>query len=113
MFNIGDFVTRKSHNNDIVFVIDSIDGDIYYLKGVNVRLYADSFYDDLLLYDKYSDDTDIFRPNMEEFRKLDRDEYFYLPGKILHLDGDMDYLEKCMNFYHKNKVMAYGLYVGK
>ena len=47
MFNIGDYVTRKSYNNDIVFKIIDIRDNIYYLKGVNFRLYADSPRDDL------------------------------------------------------------------
>ena len=40
---------------------------------------------------------------------LDRNEYFYLPGRILHIDGDNEYLEKCMNFYKKNRIKAYGI----
>ena len=51
MFNIGDFVTRNSYNNDIVFKIIGIQNDTYFLKGVCVRLYADSHKDDLVLYD--------------------------------------------------------------
>ena len=109
--NIGDLVTRKSYNNDIVFIISNIKDDIYYLKGVSIRLYADSFKDDLVLYT--SKVTDEFKPNINDYQELDRDEYFYLPGKILHLDGDADYLEKCMNFYKKNKIKANGLYLAE
>ena len=57
------------------------------------------------------ENKDSFRPNIDEYRDLDRNEYFYLPGRILHLDGDEEYLEKCMNFYKKNKIRAYGLYL--
>ncbi|MGN1358742.1 MAG: sporulation peptidase YabG [Bacilli bacterium] len=110
MFNVGDYVTRKSYNNDIIFKIIDIKGDIYYLKGVSVRLYADSYVDDLVLCkDDY--EADSFRPSIDEYRDLNRNEYFYLPGRILHLDGDQDYLEKCMSFYKKNKIRAYGLYM--
>lgn len=109
MFNIGDFVTRKSYNNDIIFKIIEIKDDIYYLKGVTVRLYADSFYDDLVLSDDKVDDE--FRPNILEYRDLNRNEYFYLPGIILHIDGDKDYLDKCMSFYKSNKIKAYGIYL--
>ena len=109
MFNIGDYVTRNSYDNDIVFKIIDIQGDIYYLKGVSVRLLADSPKSDLVLCNDCVDDT--FRPSIEEYRNLDRNEYFYLPGRILHLDGDKDYLEKCMSFYKKNKIRAYGLHL--
>ncbi len=110
MFNVGDIVTRKSYNNDITFKIIDIKGDIYYLKGVSVRLYADSPGSDLVLSDENNED-DSFRPSIDEYRNLDRNEYFYLPGIILHLDGDREYLDKCMAFYKKNKIKAYGLYL--
>ena len=32
MFNVGDLVTRKTYNNDIVFKIIDIKNDVYYLK---------------------------------------------------------------------------------
>lgn len=110
MFNVGDYVTRNSYNNDIVFKIIGIEKDIYYLKGVCVRLYADSYKDDLVLCDDYTDD-DNFRPSIDEYKDLNRNEYFYLPGIILHIDGDKDYLDKCMSFYKSNKLKAYGLYM--
>ena len=94
MFNIGDYVTRNSYNNDIVFKIIDIKGEVYYLKGVSVRLYADSYQDDLVKCDDEMD-KDTFRPSIDEYRNLNRNEYFYLPGRILHIDGDKEYLEKC------------------
>ena len=112
MFNIGDYVTRNSYDNDIIFKIVDIKGDIYYLKGVSVRLLADSPKSDLVLCDE-ENSNDGFKPSMEEYRDLNRNEYFYLPGIILHLDGDKEYLEKCMNFYKSNKIRAYGLYVSE
>ena len=87
MFNIGDYVTRNSYNNDIIFKIIDIRNDIYYLKGLCVRLYADSYGDDLVLCNDL-EDKDSFKPSIDEYRNLDRNEYFYLPGRILHLDGD-------------------------
>lgn len=108
MFQIGDLVTRKSYDNDIVFKIIGIREDNYILKGVFVRLFADSSKDDLKIYT--SDETDDFLPIIDGYRELERNEYFYLPGRILHIDGDNDYLEKCMNFYKKNKLKAYGVF---
>lgn len=110
MFNIGDYVTRNSYNNDIIFEIIDIKDNIYYLRGISVRLYADSSKDDLVLCTEI-DDKDNFRPSIDDYRNLDRNEYFYLPGRILHLDGDKDYLDKCMNFYKNNKIRAYGLFI--
>ena len=109
MFKVGDLVTRISYNNDIVFRIVDIKNNIYYLKGTNVRLSADSPKEDLLKCDEEKI-NDGFLPVLEEYRTLDRNEYFYLPGKILHIDADNEYLEKCMNFYKKNKIKAYGVF---
>ena len=41
-FKVGDHVTRNSYHNDLVFKIIKIEDDIFYLKGINIRLYADS-----------------------------------------------------------------------
>ena len=112
LFKIGDYVTRNSYNNDTVFKIISMENDIYNLKGVDVRLYADSPPDDLQLYNIDNPNENIddeFVTETNEILNLDRNSFFYLPGKILHIDGDGDYLERCMRFYKKMKVQAYGV----
>ncbi len=108
MFNVGDLVTRNSYNNDTIFKIIDIDNNIATLKGINIRLFADSDLSDLRKVDtkeKIKDD-DIFLDRFDI--KLDRNEYFYLPGKVLHIDGDEDYLERCMDFYKQVHVKAIG-----
>ena len=91
MFQLGDIVTRKSYDNDIIFKIINIDGDNYILKGVTVRLFADSTKEDLKMFTDNEEDDD-FSPIIDGYRSLERNEYFYLPGRILHIDGDNDYL---------------------
>lgn len=86
MYKIGDVVTRKSYDNDVIFKIINIIDDNYILKGINVRLYADSYEDDLKIVS--GEVKNDFNPKIEEYRTLDRDEYFYLPGKVLHIDAD-------------------------
>ena len=57
---IGDYVTRISHKHDMVFKVTDIVEDTCYLRGVNVRLCADSFIDDLVKIEyQESDDSDI------------------------------------------------------
>lgn len=109
LFNVGDFVSRYSHGNDLIFKIVEIKEKLVILKGVNVRLVADAFIEDLKKIDKNNedeDDRDVVK-KVEEFANLDRSEFFYLPGKILHIDGDQDYLKRCKEFYEKIKVLAY------
>ena len=111
MFKIGDFVTRNSYNNDILFTIIDIKDDIAYLKGIDVRLYADSSLGDLeeadVDYDTNKDRNDAKK--IKDMLNLDRSEYFYLPGKILHIDGDKDYLRRCIDFYKDMHLEAYGV----
>lgn len=108
MFKVGDVVTRKSYNSDIIFKISKIVDKIYFLNGINVRLIADSNEEDLIHYDgdTLSNDSDLI-DRIDE--KLDRTDFFYLPGKILHIDGDCDYLDRCLKLYKKFNVLAYGI----
>ncbi len=110
--NIGDYVSRNSYNNDILFkIIDLCDG-VATLKGVDLRLYADSAISDLKKEKEIpsilKNDRKIINKNLKDL-DLNRDEYFYLPGKILHIDGDEEYLERCINFYRDLNVKAYGI----
>lgn len=110
LFQIGDIVTRNSYHNDTFFIIVGIEGNVAYLKGINLRLYADSELTDLVKVEKTDviDDERITNSITNDLN-LDRSEFFYLPGKVLHIDGDEDYLKRCMNFYKKLNIMAYGL----
>lgn len=106
---VGDLVTRKSYNNDTIFVIENINDDICELKGVIVRLYADADISDLEKYDgEIKDDSKDFYERIKENFNLDRNNYFYLPGKILHIDGDELYLKKCLKYYEECNLMAVG-----
>ena len=111
LFKVGDIVSRNSYNNDTLFKIVSIEDGLINLKGVEVRLYADSPPGDLKLEKDLSlknEDEELIEEVNETIR-LDRNEFFYLPGKVLHIDGDDEYLERCINFYKKMKVKTYAL----
>lgn len=112
MFKVGDYVTRNSYDNDIVFKIIDIKDNVFYLKGMCLRLIADSYVEDLKECKK-EECSDNFQPSLDEYRSLNRGEYFYLPGVILHIDGDKDYLDKCMTFYKNSKIKAYGYFINE
>lgn len=101
----GDFVTRNSYNNDTIFKVINIKNNVYYLKGVEVRLFADAYFSDLEKVD-YKAEKDEIRLNFD--LPMDRDDYFYLPAKVLHFDGDPSYLKRCLDFYKEHGVMAVG-----
>ena len=103
MFKVGDIVTRKKYNNDILFRIKEIKGNKIILCGVDIRLYADSYEDDLVLSTIKKEEI-----KYDCLRKLNTSDYFYIPGVILHLDSDKDYLNKCMEYYKSQKIKCYG-----
>lgn len=105
----GDFVTRKSHDHDTVFKVINIKNGIYYLKGVEVRLYADSELKDLVKVVEPERESDgDFLEKVKDELILDRSDFFYMPAKVLHLDGDEEYLNRCLKFYKEAKVFAVG-----
>ena len=110
MIKKGDVVSRNSYNNDILFYVEKIidtdnRGRIAILKGVTIRIEADSPIDDLRLLDK----KNIQNGNYDETKRSDqieniqnRNKLKY--GKILHLDGDKRYSEKTERYYRKRNL---------
>lgn len=111
-FKIGDYVSRNSYNNDTVFKIIDITEKQIYLKGVDIRLYADAPFEDLVKCEYIRNDKEfIDKINIRE--KMDRSDFFYLPPKILHIDGDPEYMGRCLEFYKKANVLAIGEYINE
>ena len=73
-FQKGDYVTRNSYNNDTVFKIINIKENICYLKGKNVRLYADS--DILDLAPAKISNEDNFEDSIDDLEILDRSSFY-------------------------------------
>src|SRR5690554_8136161 len=42
---------------------------------------------------------------------INEERAFLLPAKVLHLDGDQTYFEKCIKAYQKLGIHVHGLYV--
>lgn len=103
----GDYVTRNSYGNDTVFKVINVSDNMYYLKGVEVRLYADATFDDLRLEEDIKEFDPIDEIDIKD-ELLTRGDYFYLPAKVLHIDGDEDYLSRCLKFYKRNGILAIG-----
>lgn len=100
MFHENDLVTRKSYNNDIVFKILFLQNNYAILQGVDIRLCADCFITDLKKYEMV---RDVVEENILPIKKGN-----YLNGKILHIDGDVEYLKRSMKLYEQYNVPAVG-----
>lgn len=131
---IGDIVVRKSYDRDVTFkIIDTkeIDGkEMFILKGINIRIIADAEYDDLEKADEEDSGSKdkilntrvndaikkamILRNDVHEradkYPKIkEKDELLFgRPGKILHIDGDSDYMETCLKVYKQLSLDAIG-----
>lgn len=103
-FKKGDYVSRISYNHDIVFKVINIVDNKYILKGIEVRLYADALENDLTLFEGK------IKPEPVSSIKDERtsDDFFYMPPKILQIDGDSEFLKRCLNYYQDNNVYAVG-----
>ncbi len=110
MIKEGNLVSRNSYGNDIVFVVEKIIENKAYLKGFNIRLCADANLSDLVIVKEDIKEDIRFINYLDNIKKEQRDDYFYIPGKILHIDGDEAYLSKSINFYKKANVLAIGIH---
>ena len=114
----GDIVARKSHNKDVIFVVDLIiENKIAILTGITTRLKADSPIEDLEIVDK-KEVINIYKSIDEKIDKtlcnkgiiknnfLKRSDKIIYTGRILHLDGDRKYSEKSNMYYKKMGLKA-------
>lgn len=135
VIKVGDIVVRKSYNGDIIFRIEqiikvAIGQDVAILKGINLRLLADAPIEDLQVYQSqklaeqtreneelinaYLSKSVLHRSrNSREYRLLSttKEDYFNVPGSVLHIDGDENYLQKCIDAYAKLNIPAHGYWV--
>lgn len=132
---VGDIVARKSYNKDIVFkIIDIIvdnDGEkIAILKGVAFRIIADAKLSDLevlkppdireilmdktvenILYRSLKKAKDRDKRNMRGLPKSAQQaaNVYGVPGKVLQIDGDKEYLKICLDVYSQLGIPAVGV----
>lgn len=136
MMTLGDLVVRKSYGGDVTFRVEGIQRDKAIIKGTEFRLLADSPMDDLIRVpaDPMSGKTreaHIKAGQSLTMLQQDRQQqaarsqaalvgdwsdplestYFEVPGKVLHLDGDANYLTKSLSLYEQLRVPAEGHHV--
>lgn len=132
-----DIVGRISYNCDIMFRIIDIRVEngkkVAILYGEDFRLVADAPYDDLVMigpqerqkrskefisleeqsFQLFRQDVSLIkeRQEYEVTRGYSKEtNYFQIPGKVLHLDGDLAYLKKCTEVYEKIGIPVYGVH---
>lgn len=104
-------VARYSYNLDIIFVVHEIIDNTAILQGVYVRLVADADISDLKLVEqsileRYEKEDIGYQQSIIEGYK---NKIGHITGKILHLDSDNGYLNKCLSLYKALNIYAYGI----
>ncbi len=123
---LGDIVGRKSYGNDILFKVIKIEKKHALIKGLDYRLIADAPLEDLVIprVEKILDYENKVRQlesrclkqvlkrrsmDMEKMRgNSEINNFFEIPGKILHIDGDREYLSECLKAYATLNISVYG-----
>lgn len=132
---IGDLVIRKSHGGDVVFKVTGFYDDergihCSLLKGMHLRLVADAPVADLERVDAEHLRNEMVRTegmHNDSLRRvlmrrtLERErlemtraeaakkfDFFDLPGRVLHIDGDEEYLRMCLKTYNQLNMEAVG-----
>ncbi len=123
----------------VVDIIEGPDGAIALLRGMDIRLYADAPVADLEKKNPSEiskSRQEFIKKNSECMRRIferrvvdksrnflrgevtvknptkeEDPEYFEIPGSVLHLDGDKDYLDLCMTTYAQLNIPAHGFHV--
>ena len=128
----GDLVVRKSYGGDVLFRVAAFAAQQAVLRGTDYRLLADAPIEDLQTVrnpDELGGSRQARIKANESLRKISearnrqfgriglmtapddrRQPFFELPGKVLHLDGDPNYLKKSMQVYGQLKVPAEGVH---
>ena len=111
----GDVVGRISYGKDIIFIVDRIitlndKNQIAILKGLTMRIKADSPVEDLEIIDKriakscvQSLENRILSHLSKYTKRLKRYNNY---GKVLHLDGDSRYSQKSVRYYREMGINA-------
>lgn len=115
---LGDFVVRISYGKDVIFRIQEIKDRYAVLKGVQFRLLADAPIEDLEAVD-----DPLPEEEMRGFSLLKQslhrpqiggsvdEPFFEVPGTVLHLDGDRNYLKKSIAVYNDLQIPAEGYHL--
>lgn len=115
MFNIGDLVVIINDSNNYIYKIVEIK-DLVKLIGYSYRLIKFVNIDEIRLAS--SEDIELEKRTTEKIKKNLTSNFKIrktktMFGRILHIDGDKDYLESCLNLYKELGIYAEGVHLSE
>lgn len=118
MFQVDDLVILKSDKKPYIYrIVDIIvkDVKIYHLVGYSYRMNCFVMEEEIEMATEkqIKNEDDKNKAYFQRIKKStgERNTRSVLFGRILHLDGDVKFLESCLNLYKDLKIPAEGLHV--
>lgn len=121
MIQKGDWVCRRSYGEDMVFCVERVRQDgLVNLSGIEYRIAADAWVRDLIVlnadYVRGMRRREAVRiqEKIQELQArhakagLSSQDSFPKNVRILHMDGDQEYLRLCMQYYKELGLEVYG-----
>ena len=112
--NNGDYVIIKNETNPIIYIIEEIENNEVTLKGFTHRLKTRKMIDDIELASEQLIKKEINNSKTYQKRLVrtkQRTKRFPIFGRILHIDGDEEYLQSCIDLYKEIGIPAEGIYI--
>ena len=111
-FKINDEVYIINEEKSIIYIIKRINEKDVLLAGKNYRVIKNVFVSDIEkatkeMIDKENEIIEKIFLKVNNFKN--RQPRKYILGKVLHIDGDSNYLNKCLDLYKEVGVYAFGV----
>ena len=113
MFEVNQLVIIKADPNKHIYKIEKIENNYVELRGFNIRTKTTVVIEDLLiapqsLVEEVSK-SQIKIQNAIVKTKPRGNKYLF--GRVLHIDGDEEYLNSCLQLYDNVGIKAQGIYI--
>lgn len=116
MFRVNDIVYKKD-NEKVLFKVKEINDEFLVLVGFNTRNIVKAKKEDLIIASSDQIKKEETK-NLENYQRIvinnkSRLKRKVMYGRILHIDGDSDFLKSCLKLYKELNIHAYGLNIGE
>ncbi|MCK9536621.1 MAG: hypothetical protein M0R05_03435 [Bacilli bacterium] len=110
--SLSDLVVIINDPHQIIYVVEKIEADKVYISGLHYRIRRIVTPQEITLatpqqIEAEKKQTDTYFQNLTSIRQKRNKNY--LLGKILHIDGDKKYLDKCLELYNSVGIFSNGL----
>lgn len=114
---VNDYVKIKEDPKKIIYKVLNIENDICIIKGLHFRVIRKERISNLEMaveidvINEQENEDNLFKKVLASTKAKSNERKIkqrYMLGKILHLDGDKEYLDKCLELYESIGIYAYG-----